>query len=136
MYYNIRNKEGNTQKAEVKDMRYNRAEIMKKAWEVYKSQNFNYKKNLWSFAKCLKEAWKVAKEEVRRNSSSVEKKETSKEIKAVADWFLKKNFDQNERYVISLADMKAIKETSKAYFINAVSDFGAISFWCPKSVCC
>ena len=136
MYYNIRNKEGNTQKAEVKDMRYNRAEIMKKAWEVYKSQNFNYKKNLWSFAKCLKEAWKAAKEEVRRNSSSVEKKETSKEIKAVADWFLKKNFDQNERYVISLADMKAIKETAKAYFINAVSDFGTISFWCPKSVCC
>lgn len=136
MYYNIRNKEGNTQKAEVKDMRYNRAEIMKKAWEVYKSQNFNYKKNLWNFAKCLKEAWKAAKAEVRRNSSSVEKKETSKEIKAVADWFLKKNFDQNERYVISLADMKAIKETSKAYFINAVSDFGTISFWCPKSVCC
>lgn len=116
-------------------MRYDKSEIMKRAWRTYKSQDFNYKKGLWSFAKCLSKAWEAVKAEVKRTVIAPAKKAIEKEIKAIADWFIKKKFDQNERYAISLADMTAVKETEKAYFIKAVSDFGTISFWCPKSLC-
>ena len=55
----------------------------------------------------------------------------------IKEWFLEKNFTQNERYVIELAEMNdeliAIKESEKAVYFKATSDFGTLTFWCPKS---
>lgn len=55
----------------------------------------------------------------------------------IKNWFLNKNFTQNERYIIECADMagelEIIKETEKAVQFKADSDFGELKFWCPKS---
>ena len=51
----------------------------------------------------------------------------------IKKWFLEKSFNNNECYVISVADLRIEKETEKAVYIVAVSDFGTLRFWCPKS---
>ena len=55
----------------------------------------------------------------------------------IKTWFLNKNFTQNERMVIESADMggelEILKETEKAVFFQATSDWGTLKFWCPKS---
>lgn len=51
----------------------------------------------------------------------------------VKDWFIDKNFNSQESYAISVSDLFIEKETEKAVFIGAYSDYGKISFWCPKS---
>lgn len=55
----------------------------------------------------------------------------------IKEWFLEKNFNSNERYVIELAEMNdellVIQETEKAVQFKAISDFGELKFWCPKS---
>ena len=51
--------------------------------------------------------------------------------------FLNKNFTQNERMVIESANMvgelEILRETEKAVFFQAISDWGTLKFWCPKS---
>ena len=53
----------------------------------------------------------------------------------IKGWFLDKNFSQNERYIINLAmngdELETLKE--KAVQLRADSDFGTLTFWCPKS---
>ena len=55
----------------------------------------------------------------------------------IKGWFLDKNFTQNERYIINLAmngdELETLKETEKAVQFRADSDFGTLTFWCPKS---
>lgn len=55
----------------------------------------------------------------------------------IKEWFLEKNFNSNERYVINLAELNeeltVIEESEKAVRFQAVSDFGTLKFWCPKS---
>lgn len=55
----------------------------------------------------------------------------------IKDWFLYKNFNQNERYYIELAmcgnELLVIGETEKAYKFAAHTDLGTFTFWCPKS---
>lgn len=55
----------------------------------------------------------------------------------IKEWFLRKNFNQNEAYIINLAmisgEIGVVAETDKAYKLKAHSDFGTISFWVPKS---
>lgn len=55
----------------------------------------------------------------------------------IKNWFLEKNFTQNERFIIEAADMGGElfreKETEKAVLFKAVSDYGTLKFWCPKS---
>lgn len=55
----------------------------------------------------------------------------------IKGWFLDKNFSQNERYIINLAmmgdELETLKETEKAVQLRADSDFGTLTFWCPKS---
>lgn len=55
----------------------------------------------------------------------------------IKDWFLNKNLTANERYVVEMAqvndELTVMKETEKAVQFQAVSDFGTIKFWCPKS---
>ncbi|MCI8483516.1 MAG: hypothetical protein HFH41_04165 [Lachnospiraceae bacterium] len=55
----------------------------------------------------------------------------------IKSWFLNRNFAQNERMIIEAADMgeelEVLKETEKAFFLQATSDWGSLKFWCPKS---
>lgn len=55
----------------------------------------------------------------------------------IKGWFLDKNFTQNERYIINLAmngdELETLRETEKAVQFRADSDFGNLTFWCPKS---
>lgn len=55
----------------------------------------------------------------------------------IKEWFLEKNFTSNERYVIELAELNnelfVIKESEKAVYFKATSDFGTLTFWCPKA---
>lgn len=52
----------------------------------------------------------------------------------IKDWFLNKNFTSNERFVINCADELVVtRKTEKAVFIEAVSDYGKLKFWVPKS---
>lgn len=58
----------------------------------------------------------------------------------IANWFLNKNFTQNERYAINLSliaeEFVVKKETEKAKLIAFKSDYGTITSWIPKSVLC
>lgn len=52
----------------------------------------------------------------------------------IKSWFLEKNFDSNSKYGIETSELAIIKETEKAVQITTRnSDFGNITFWCPKS---
>lgn len=55
----------------------------------------------------------------------------------IKNWFLNKNFNQNERYYIEMAmygnELLVIGETEKAYRFAARTDYGTFKFWCPKS---
>ncbi|WP_276691301.1 hypothetical protein [Acidaminococcus massiliensis] len=51
----------------------------------------------------------------------------------IKDWFINNNFSQNEAFAIRCSDLSVLKETEKAYFIRAESDYGVLRFWCPKS---
>lgn len=54
----------------------------------------------------------------------------------IKSWFLNKNYSQNERYAINLADSCTIeRETEKAYLLTFRTEFGRIKNWFPKSVC-
>lgn len=111
-----------------------KSEVMKRAWRVYKAQNFNYKKGLWSFSKCLTEAWKTVKAETK----AVVKAATASIIKglSVATWFLRKNLTANEVYAVETAySLEATRETEKAYLVKADTKYGVVTFWAPKSVC-
>lgn len=99
------------------DMRY----IMKKAWKIAKSfEKENGVKAL--FSECLKEAWRIAKMQI-----------TGKTV-MVKDWFLRKNFTEQENYMIRISDKSVVeKETSKAALVKFTNEYGSRSFWIPKS---
>lgn len=52
-------------------------------------------------------------------------------------WYLHNNFSPGEIYVIDNAMMgeglEILKETEKAVKFRAYSDWGRVTFWCPKS---
>lgn len=52
----------------------------------------------------------------------------------VKSWFISKNFNEAQRTALSTTSEYIIaNETEKAYYLNALTDYGTISFWCPKS---
>lgn len=55
----------------------------------------------------------------------------------IKNWFLQKNFSQNERIIIETAimsnELETLRETEKAIQFKALSDYGTLTFWCPKS---
>lgn len=55
----------------------------------------------------------------------------------IEEWFLLKNFTEQQLYIISIADQVTIKrETEKACYIEFWNaKFGSIFSWIPKSVC-
>lgn len=56
---------------------------------------------------------------------------------SIKSWFLSKNFNQNEQYIIKCAiiggELSIERETEKAILFKANSDWGTLKFWCPKS---
>lgn len=52
----------------------------------------------------------------------------------VKSWFINKNFTENQKSALATCcGYKIEKETEKAYFLNADTEYGCIKFWCPKS---
>ena len=108
-------------------MKYNKSEIMKKAWELFKAADGI----TVSFADCLKIAWKKAKKSVvktvKRNIvfTNIEK------------WFVKKmdtvSFMALESG-IAVNDIVLEKETEKAIQISTEWDGYRKMMWFPKSV--
>ncbi|POD46302.1 hypothetical protein BKM15_26025 [Pseudomonas syringae pv. syringae] len=97
--------------------------VMTRAWEIAKEgvAKFGGKVKEY-FAISLKMAW-------------AEHKAIKAEVIAIKDWFLNKNFDRNEAYTLQTASFVIMKQTEKAYQLKAVTDFGSLVFWVPKSVC-
>lgn len=96
--------------------------------------------------KVMVRAWEIAREAVKKFGGKVkeffqqalimawrEVKMMNNDNISIKSWFLNKNFDSNERYAISVSELGIAKETEKAVFIKATSDYGVIKFWCPKS---
>lgn len=97
-------------------MRNTLRKVMKRAWEI-KKENV---KNIFSM--CLKMAWTEIK--------SV--KETV--FYGVKEWFLNKALNNNERFAFRVGDGAFIaRETEKAVLVKNMTDWGMVSFWCPKS---
>ena len=93
--------------------------VMKRAWDIKRDDA----RNIWS--ECLKMAW-------------AEVKAAPKKVKCVAmvikEWFVRKNFTQNERYAFQIADIiETVKETEKAVDLKIVSKYGTFFKWVPKS---
>lgn len=53
----------------------------------------------------------------------------------IQNWFLVKNFTQNQRYAMARTEPTIVKETEKAFFLRFDTEYGRISGWFPKSVC-
>lgn len=110
--------------------KYNLSEIMKRAWELKKQFEVPFKA-------ALKRSWEIAKEAVKKAEKKVS--EIRIENLSIKDWFLNKNFTQNERYAIKMAEENneiiAVKQTEKALLLKANSEYGMLTFWAPKSVC-
>lgn len=52
----------------------------------------------------------------------------------VKAWFINKmESDYQRRAIVSGATYSIVKETEKAYRLNADTKYGNIEFWCPKS---
>lgn len=97
--------------------------VMVRAWEIAREgQNKFGGKVKEYFAQALKMAW-------------AEKKNQGKEVVALKTWFINKNFSHHEAYALKVSDFQIIKETAKAYRLKAVSDYGNLYIWAPKSVC-
>ncbi len=52
------------------------------------------------------------------------------------EWFIEKNFTENEKYVISTTEESPIvqKETEKAKLLCWATKFGMVRKWVPKSI--
>lgn len=111
-------------------MKYNKSEIMKKAWELFKTDD-GIKV---SFSQCLKLAWKQAKKAVVKAVSNVKKNIVITEIK---QWFLRKmdavSFMALESG-IAVNDIVLEKETEKAIQISTEWNGYRKMMWMPKSV--
>ena len=62
-------------------------------------------------------------------------KEGEKKMK-IENWFLNKNFTENETLVIEQDDYTIISETDKAIKVRFMSDYGNLTRWLPKTVVC
>ena len=57
----------------------------------------------------------------------------NKEV-VVKDWFLKKNFTENDLYMIEISYKSVVvKETLKAALVKFTNEYGSKTFWIPKA---
>lgn|SRR5699024_1946351 len=122
-------------------MKIDKKEIMTNAWVKASNAAFMHggKKSEY-FAECLKEEWafqKMLNKPVEKKKKAERIEKSTNEIVAIKDWFVRKNFDQNEAYVINSNDwIEVLEETAKAYKLKVHNaDFGNIVTWAPKSCC-
>lgn len=101
-------------------------EIMNKAVAAAKQMEGDWSARM---KMAMRDAWKVAKHAVQVAI------EVQKEVVAIKDWFIRKNYEQHEAYALQTADFQIVKETEKAYRLKAMTDFGNMMIWTPKSVC-
>ena len=86
-------------------------------------------RNVWS--ECLKYAWKTVKANFERNK---EEYYGNGSYCGIKEWFVRKNWTQNERYVLQTADsISVVKETEKAVDLKIVGKYGTMFKWVPKS---
>lgn len=106
-------------------MKYNKSEIMKKAWAFKKANDLMVKSGweAWTFGECLKKAWKLAKEKVEEAEA---KTAVNWRTFTVADWFVGR--EQMHAHRFNSTSVK--KETKKAILIHDAN--GPI--WVPKSI--
>ena len=116
--------------------------IMKEAWvKAKRAANLQGGTAKEWMAWALVRAWKDAKEgklvEQPQTTKATRIEKTTNEITAIKDWFVRKNFSQNEAYVIETNDwIEVLEETAKAYKLRVHNaDFGNITTWAPKSCC-
>lgn len=117
-------------------MKFDLSYIMKKAWDIKRKadtevRNRKFNHNDFSpladsekalFSECLKEAWRIAKTET-----------VGKNI-VVKEWFLNKNFSQDERYMIDISYSAVVeRETQKASLVKFTNEYGSKAYWIPKS---
>ena len=102
-------------------MKFDMSYVMKKAWSIKK--NFETKNNEKAlFSECLREAWRLVKMSL-----------VNKEV-VVKDWFLKKNFTENDLYMIEISYKSVVvKETLKAALVKFTNEYGSKTFWIPKA---
>ena len=110
-------------------MKYNKSEIMKKAWELFKEDG-----NTFSFSICLKTAWRIAKKLIVKTVKTVKRNIVFTDIKK---WFLKKmdtvSFMALESG-IAVNDIVLEKETEKAIQISTEWNGYRKMMWLPKTV--
>lgn len=108
-------------------MKYNKSEIMKKAWNIFRST----KK---TFSESLKEAWRQAKEATKTVIRYL-----------IPDWFMNKNYEKvttaHCRCYQTFSSDDIIKETEKAFCVElgmmtkSGSDTNYTKkLWIPKSI--
>ena len=102
-------------------MKFDMSYVMKKAWKIAKNfEKENGEKAL--FGECLKEAWRIVKMSL-----------VNKEV-VVKDWFLKKNFTENDLHMIEISYKSVVvKETLKAALVKFTNEYGSKTFWIPKA---
>src|SRR5690554_6597617 len=121
-------------------MKFNVKEIMVNAWVRAENAAFLHggKKSEY-FAECLKQEWAFAKQMNEASESTSGKKiatrieKTTNEITAIKDWFIRKNFNRDEAYVIQTNDwIEVLEETAKAYKLRVHNaKFGGLTTWAP-----
>src|SRR5690625_3832718 len=100
--------------------------VMNRAIEMAKKMEGDWQARM---KMALTHSWKVEKGQVEVKANN--------EIVGFKDWFVNKNFDQNEAYAIrnEAYRFEITKETEKAYRFTIHTEYGKIFTWAPKSVC-
>ena len=114
-------------------MKYNRSEIMKKAWEMRRLSVRNLKGSKWEptpFAECLRRAWREAKEAVRIAAMVAENKKYEWGY-IIPLWLLKEKeicrYDRIVNGECFIPESKIERSTKKAFRV-----YGE---WFPMSQC-
>lgn len=109
-------------------MKYNKSEIMRKAWELFREGTVEM-----SFSLCLKTAWRLAKKTVKK-VAEVKKNIVFTDIK---QWFLNKMDSVSFMALesgIAVNDIVLERETEKAIQISTEWNGYRKMIWFPKSV--
>ncbi|MCP8970552.1 hypothetical protein [Ectobacillus ponti] len=118
-------------------------QIMTNAWvAAANAAYFHGGKKAEYFAECLKAEWAFAKRMAAAAVAAPAQKaarvaKAAAEITSIKRWFVKKNFNAAEAFVIETNDwIEVLEETAKAYKLRVHNaKLGNITTWAPKSCC-
>lgn len=106
--------------------------LMNNAWKIARNGQKRFGGKVTDYlAEAMKIAWKLYKELKAKKGGK---------IAAIAPWFIRKTFDHKSMVQqIAGSTYNVLKETEKAFYIEAVAHEGGIDivnkFWAHKSVC-